>query len=110
MTRYIGTSVERYDIATKVAGSRKYPQDFNMEGQLYAKVVWSEYAHARILAIDIKAAEQVPGVVAVFTHKDVPVNEYGIYLMDQRVLAQDKVYSVGDPVALVVAESEKIAA
>lgn len=110
MNRYIGTSTERYDIATKVAGSRKYPQDFNMEGQLYAKVTWSEYAHARILSIDTKAAEQVPGVHAVFTYKDVPVNEYGIYLMDQRVLAQDKVYSVGDPVALVVAESEKIAA
>mgnify|MGYP005854828793 CR=1 FL=1 len=107
--RYVGASVERYDIGTKVAGSRKYPQDFNMEGQLHAAVVWSEEPHARLLSIDARQAEAMAGVRAVLTHRDVPVNEFGIYLMDQRVLAQDKVYSVGDPVALVVADDEKTA-
>jgi CO/xanthine dehydrogenase Mo-binding subunit len=107
--RFVGESVKRYDIGTKVAGSRKYPQDFSMDGQLYAKVVWSEHAHARIRSIDVYEAEAMAGVRAVLTYKDVPVNEFGINIMDQRVLAQDKVYSVGDPVALVVAESEKIA-
>jgi len=103
----VGVSVERYDIATKVAGSRKYPQDFDMEGQLHAKVVWSSQPHARLLAIHTRQAEQMAGVRAVFTYKDVPVNEYGINVFDQHVLAQDKVYSLGDAVALVVADSER---
>lgn len=107
--RYVGTSVQRYDIATKVAGSRKYPQDFNMEGQLHAAVVWSDHAHARLLGIDAREARAMAGVQAILTHEDVPVNEFGINVMDQRVLAQDKVYSVGDPVALVIADSEKAA-
>jgi len=107
--QYIGASVERYDIETKVAGSRKYPQDFSMDGQLYAKVVWSSHAHARILSIDTSEAEAMAGVRAVLTWRDVPVNEFGINIVDQRVLAQDKVYSVGDPVALVIAETEKLA-
>jgi len=106
-TRILGHSIERYDIATKVAGSRKYPQDFNMEGQLHAAVVWSEQPHARLLAIHTAPAETMPGVRAVLTYRDVPVNEYGINIMDQRVLAQDKVYSVGDPVALVIADTER---
>ncbi|MBI5956297.1 MAG: xanthine dehydrogenase family protein, partial [Chloroflexi bacterium] len=63
----------------------------------------------RILGIDASAARAYPGVVAVLTAEDVPVNEYGIHIMDQRVLAQDKVRSVGDPVALVLAESERTA-
>ena len=107
--RFVGESVQRYDIGTKVAGSRKYPQDFDRDGQLYARVVWSEHAHAGIRSIDTYEAEAMAGVRAVLTYLDVPVNEFGINIMDQRVLAQEKVYSVGDPVALVVAETEKIA-
>jgi len=102
---YLGTSSERYDIGTKVTGGRRYPQDFSMDGQLYAKVVWSEQPHARLLAIDTSEAEALAGVRAVLTWRDVPVNEFGINVKDQRVLAQDKVYSVGDPVALVIADS-----
>jgi len=80
-----------------------------MQGQLHAKVVWSEQPHARILSIDTREAEAMQGVYAVLTHRDVPLNEFGINMMDQKVLAEDKVYSVGDPVALVIADTEKIA-
>ncbi len=108
---YVGKSVPRYDIGTKVQGQRKYPQDFDMEGQLHATVVWSEHPHAIVRAIDTEAAEALPGVVRVLTYRDVPVNEYGINTMDQPVLVAvgDKVRWVGDRLAIVVAESQRIA-
>jgi CO/xanthine dehydrogenase Mo-binding subunit len=70
--------------------------------------------HARVRAIDTTAASDVPGVVAVFTARDVPVNEYGLQVRDQPVLCgpgsakpgSDVVRFVGDQVALVVAETE----
>ncbi len=109
--KVVGQSVPKIDAATKVRGQRKFPQDFNMKGQLYAKVVWSEYPHARILKIDVSRAEALPGVVAILTSKDVPVNEYGIVTMDQPVLVGEgeKVRWLGDRIAIVIAESEKIA-
>ncbi len=105
----IGQSVTRLDVRTKVTGGRKYPQDFYLDGMLHARVVWSAHPHARIVNIDTSAAEALAGVVAVLTHQDVPVNEFGINLKDQQVLAEGKVRSVGDAVALVIAESERVA-
>ena len=107
----IGQSLPRIDAQAKVTGQAKYPGDFYMEGMLHAKVVWSEHPHARVLRIDTSKAEAYPGVVAVLTYKDVPVNEYGINIMDQPVLVAegDKVRWVGDRIAIVVAESERIA-
>ena len=106
--RAVGESVQRLDIHQKVQGSRKYPQDFNKEGQLYAKVVWSAHPHAIVKKVDIAAAEAAPGVVKVLTYKDVPVNEYGINIADQHVLAPEggKVRWVGDRIAIVVAETQ----
>jgi CO/xanthine dehydrogenase Mo-binding subunit len=104
----VGEGVQRLDIHQKVQGARKYPQDFNMEGQLYAKVVWSAYPHAIVKKIDITAAETAPGVVKVLTYRDVPLNEYGINIADQHVLAPEggKVRWVGDRIAIVVAEAQ----
>ncbi|MFQ5886319.1 MAG: xanthine dehydrogenase family protein molybdopterin-binding subunit [Anaerolineae bacterium] len=109
--KVVGQSVPKIDAATKVRGQRKFPQDFNMKGQLYAKVVWSEYPHARVLKIGVSQAEALPGVVAILTSKDVPVNEYGINIIDQPVLVGEgeKVRWLGDRIAIVIAESEKIA-
>ena len=103
----VGEGVQRLDIHQKVQGTRKYPQDFNMEGQLYAKVVWSAHPHAVVKKIDVTAAEVAPGVVKVLTYKDVPVNEYGINIRDQHVLAPEggKVRWVGDRIAIVVAQT-----
>ena len=107
--RAVGESVERVDIRAKVEGRRKYPQDFSMPGMLHAVVVWAGHPHARIRRLDASAARALPGVVAVLTHEDVPVNEYGINIMDQPVLCADKVRWVGDRVAVVVAESLRAA-
>lgn len=106
MTDAVGTSHTRVDIHTKVLGTRKYPQDFNMEGQLWAAVVWSAHPHAVVRKIDTSEAEAHPGVVRVITYKDVPVNNYGINIPDQPVLVAEggKVRWVGDRIAIVVAE------
>jgi len=110
-TRVIGQSLPRIDAWEKVTGQARYPGDFSMPGMLHAKVVWSEYPHARVRRIDTSKAEALPGVVKVITYRDVPVNEYGISIKDQPVLIAegDKVRWVGDRIAIVVAETEEIA-
>ena len=77
---------------------------------LYAKVLRTEYPHAKILKIDISEAEKMPGVKGVFTAKDIPNNLFGVIVQDQQVLAEDKVVLAGDGVAMAVAESEAEAA
>ena len=82
------------------------------------KILFAERPHARILRIDTTEAEAAPGVKAVFTAKDVPMNEYGLQWKDQPVLCgpgssipgSDVVRFVGDQVALIVAETEVAAA
>jgi CO/xanthine dehydrogenase Mo-binding subunit len=111
MTQAIGRSVKRLDITTKVTGQRKFPQDFDRQGQLYGKIVWAQHPHARILGIDTSAARAIPGVVDILTAEDVPVNEYGIMTYDQQVMIPigDKTRWMGDRIAVVVAETEAIA-
>jgi len=117
-TKTVGQSVRRVDARAKVTGEALYPGDLTMPGMLHMKVLFAGRPHARILSIDTSAAEAYPGVVAVFTAKDVPVNEYGLIMPDQPVLCgpgsdkpgADVVRFVGDQVALVVAETEKAAA
>ncbi len=114
----VGKPIPRVDARDKVTGRARYPGDFSMPGMLHAKILFAGRPHARILSIDTSEAEQVPGVVAIFTAKDVPVNEYGLQTPDQPVLCgpgsgkegADVVRFVGDQVALVVAETEEAAA
>jgi CO/xanthine dehydrogenase Mo-binding subunit len=102
----IGRRLLRPDAVDKVTGRARFPGDLSMEGMLHIKVLFSDRAHARIVSIDTAEAEQVPGVVAILTHQDVPVNEYGLIFKDQPALNGDKVRSVFDRVALVIAETE----
>lgn len=104
--RIVGQSLPRTDAADKVNGHTIYSGDLVFPDMLHAKVLFSAHPHARLLSIDTSIAKQSSGVLAVLTAADVPCNEYGIYHFDQRVLAQEKVRSVGDPVALVIAETE----
>ena len=114
----VGQSVNRIDAIGKVTGETQYPGDINLTDQAYMKILFANRPHAIIRRIDISKAEALPGVIAVFTAKDVPVNEYGLGVPDQPVLCgpgsakpyADRVRFVGDQVALVVAENEKIAA
>lgn len=115
---YIGKSLARVDARGKVSGETPYAGDLSMPGMLHMKVLFAGRPHARIKSIDTRKAQAAPGVAAVFTAKDVPVNEYGLQWQDQPVLCgpgsskpgADVVRFVGDQVAVVVAESEAQAA
>ncbi len=115
--RAIGQSLPRVDARGKVTGQSLYPGDIDLPDMLHMKMLFAGRPHAQIKRVDVSTAEVHPGVVAVFTAKDVPVNEYGLILPDQPVLCgpgsskvgADRVRFVGDQVALVVAESEAIA-
>jgi CO/xanthine dehydrogenase Mo-binding subunit len=108
-TQAIGQRLLRPDAVDKVTGRARFPGDLTMDGVLYIKILFSTQAHARIVSMDTSEAAELPGVVAILTHKDVPVNEYGLIHKDQPALCSDKVRSVFDRVALVVAETQQIA-
>jgi aerobic-type carbon monoxide dehydrogenase small subunit (CoxS/CutS family) len=106
----VGQSVIRCDARLKVLGQSIYAADIVMPGMLYAKVLRSPCAHARIKMIDAEVARSLPGVVAVFTHEDIPgTNAFGIIVKDEPVLVPEKVRCRGDALALVAAESEDAA-
>ncbi len=108
-TNVVGQPVARIDAVAKVTGKAKYPGDLAMPGMLHMKILFAERPHARIVRLDTSRAEAYPGVVAVLTAKDVPVNEFGLQQRDQPVLCGDVVRFVGDKIALIVAETEKAA-
>ncbi|MBI4522508.1 MAG: xanthine dehydrogenase family protein molybdopterin-binding subunit [Deltaproteobacteria bacterium] len=107
--RYVGKNVARKGAVERVTGAGIYCVDLVVPGMIYGRVLRSEYAHARILNIDIAEAESIPGVHAVITSKDAPAVTYGRTLNDRWVLAKEKVFFIGDPVAAVAAESDAIA-
>jgi CO/xanthine dehydrogenase Mo-binding subunit len=113
----IGQSVTRIDARGKVTGESLYSGDIVMPGMLHMKFLFAGRPHARVLSVETSSAESLPGVVAIFTAKDVPINEYGLQLNDQPVFCgpgsnrpgADIVRFVGDQIAAVVAESEHVA-
>jgi CO/xanthine dehydrogenase Mo-binding subunit len=114
----IGQSVARIDAESKVKGEALYPGDINLPNQAVMKIRFSNRPHAIVGKIDTTSAEKVPGVIDIITAKDVPVNEYGLIMPDQPVLCgpgsskpyADRVRFIGDQIAVVVAETEEIAA
>ncbi len=118
MNRAIGKSSKRIDAQGKVTGATLYSGDLAVEGMLHLKILFSGRPHARILNIDTTQAQAAPGVIAVFTAADVPVNEYGLLIPDQPVLCgpgsdkagADVVRWEADQVALVIAETAEQAA
>lgn len=104
--RYIGTSLPRKDGDDKVRGRLRYLGDRLSSDMLHAAIKTSPHAHALISKIDTAAALKAPGVRAVLTGEDIPGN-IGIYLGDKPPLARRKVRHYGEPVAAVVADSEK---
>ncbi len=114
----VGKSIKRMDARGKVTGQTIYPGDRNQEDELWLKVLFARRPHARVLVIDTTKAKALPGVVAILTAEDVPVNQYGLQIPDQPVLCGpgsnkkggDIVRFVGDQVAIVIAETEPIAA
>ncbi|MCA9878392.1 MAG: xanthine dehydrogenase family protein molybdopterin-binding subunit, partial [Thermomicrobiales bacterium] len=107
----IGTNAPRTDALAKVRGAAEFAGDLRIHGMAYGRVLRSPYAHARIVAIDASAAEALPGVIAVMTGRNLPSADpfYGHALKDRPVLALDTVRFVGEPVAVVAAESPAVA-
>ena len=68
--RYTGTSVKRSEDARILTGSGRYIDDVKLPGMLHAAFVRSPLAHGRVLAVDVTAAQALPGVVAVLTGAD----------------------------------------
>ncbi|HUS70584.1 MAG TPA: molybdopterin cofactor-binding domain-containing protein [Anaerolineae bacterium] len=104
----VGASVEKKDALEKALGAIEYGDDMKLEGALRGKVLWSAHPHAEIISIDTSAAEEMPGVHAVLTAKDVPGdNVYGPMVRDAQVMALDKVRFIGEPVVVVFADTEE---
>ncbi|MFQ5858627.1 MAG: xanthine dehydrogenase family protein molybdopterin-binding subunit [Anaerolineae bacterium] len=107
---WIGKNVPKPDSMEKALGDTQYAGDMHMPGMLHARILWAGVPHAIIRGIDTSSAKKVPGVRSVLTAADIPgINRYGLAVLDQRVLADDKVRSAVDPVALVAAETEDAA-
>jgi aerobic carbon-monoxide dehydrogenase large subunit len=119
--RYTGASIKRSEDPRILTGRGRYVDDVKLPGMLHAAFVRSPLAHARVLAVDVSAARALPGVVAVFTGADleaitIPGPDPLLAMMggggpmpEYSLLATDKVRFVGDPVAVVIAESRYLA-
>jgi len=106
----VGESARRVDGVPKVKGSFAYGSDLWHEGMLWGATLRSPHPHARIRSIGIAGAVASPGVHAVLTAEDVPGKRtYGLEFADQPVLAWDRVRYVGEPVAIVAAETPELA-
>ena len=116
----IGKSLVRREDERFLTGRGQYTDDVVLPGQTWGSFVRSPHAHARILSVNTEAALAMPGVVAIFTGKDIAASGIGGlpcgWLIHSRdgspmkepphpIIAADKVLHVGDQVALVVAES-----
>ena len=69
----VGNATPRVDAVERVTGEAKYTRDVKIPGMLYARVLRSPYAHARILSIDVSKASELPGVRAIITHENAQV-------------------------------------
>ena len=117
--KVVGTRPIRPDGVDKVTGRARYGSDINLPGQLYGRVLRSPHAHAKVISIDTAAAEALAGVKAVVTRDDFPDMEVeyaaaGELIVNFRdvtrnMMAREKVFYDGHPVAAVAATSDAIA-
>jgi carbon-monoxide dehydrogenase large subunit len=117
----IGQPVRRKEDVRLLTGRGTYTDDLDRPGQAHAVVLRSPHAHARILSMDISEAKTAPGVLAVLTGHDaiadglkplpvqveVPGKEKPLFAPTRHILQTERVRYVGDPVALVVAETRE---
>lgn len=100
----------RNDVFEKVTGTAKYIDDYKFGDMLYAATVRSTVAHGNIKSLNSDSALKIDGVVALYTHKDIPgKNEVPFVFNDYPLLASRRVLFHGQPVALVVAKTPEIA-
>ncbi|SOZ66083.1 putative xanthine dehydrogenase subunit [Cupriavidus taiwanensis] len=112
-TNHIGQPHARVDGRAKVSGNAQYAADFNQPGQAYAVIVGASIGLGRLTELDTEAAQRLPGVLAVLTHKNTPKLPYAPHkgFIDPahgerlHVLQDDRVHFYGQPVAVVVAQT-----
>ncbi|HVF59886.1 MAG TPA: molybdopterin cofactor-binding domain-containing protein [Thermoanaerobaculia bacterium] len=106
----VGKPFRRVDGRAKVTGVTKFADDLFFPRMCFLRLVRSTVPHARIAAIDLAAAERVPGVLGFLTGKDLPI-PFGILPVsqDEHALCPERVRFVGDPVAAVAAATEDAA-
>ncbi|HCX63509.1 MAG TPA: selenium-dependent xanthine dehydrogenase, partial [Clostridiales bacterium] len=106
----IGMDIFRIDSKDKTLGKAKYADDYHYDDMLYGKNVFSKYARAKVLSVDISDALIMPGVAAVFTAKDIPGNRYIGHLAHDwpgMIDVGEQTKCMGDTIAMVVAESRE---
>lgn len=127
-TKYVGASIPRKEDRRLLSGEGMFVADVQLPRMLHVAFVRSSVAHARICAVDTSQARRAPGVVEVLTGADIrtwltPIPgmqnrppqrwreavEHKITIPDQPIMAIDKVHYVGEPIAVVVAESRYLA-
>lgn len=104
----------RTDYQEKVAGKAVFVTDMVVPNMAFARLIRSTHPHAKIKSIDVSEAEQLPGVLGIFTGSDLEDifgenYRWGLYFKDRPVIAKDVVRYVGEPVVAIVATSEAIA-
>jgi len=116
-TKLVGQNYETPDIRPKVTGRARYSEDFRAPGMLFARLLLSPYAHAKIRSIDTSDALAMPGVKAILLPEDVPgpkdqVNDMGQVLranpFSERAITGEPLYQ-GEPVLAVAAVDEQTA-
>jgi carbon-monoxide dehydrogenase large subunit len=116
--KYVGKSVKRTEDPRLIQGLAHYVDDIKLPDTLHAAFVRSIYAHAKLKSVDVSEALKAPGVVAVYTGKDISQKIGAVpcgaalpdlKVPDHRVLATSKVYFVGHPIAVVIAEDKYVA-
>lgn len=103
----VGRRLPRFEAIEKVTGRARFIADLSLPGMLYAAILQSPYAHARILGYDLTAALASPGVRAIVTGDDCPNGLMGALIKDEHAIAKGKVRYVGEPVAAVAADTEE---
>ncbi|WP_216256104.1 molybdopterin cofactor-binding domain-containing protein [Polynucleobacter sp. AP-Melu-500A-A1] len=106
----MGARTPRLDAPGKVTGSVKYAADMVMPNMLHMSVLRSPYAYAKIISIDASEALAIPGVEVVLTSADVPgIDNFGVFIEDQPIMARDYVRYTGEAVAAVAAQTLDLA-
>ncbi len=117
--KVVNQPVRRRDAAEKVAGTTRFSGDIGPHGLVHARLVRSAFAHALLVSRNVSAAKAIDGVIAVLLGEDVPNNEVWVDVPGQeteivalkasmQVLATERVRYQGEPIALIIAETEDV--
>jgi len=106
----IGKKTSKSDAVAKVTGDARFATDVYLKNMLWARVLRSTVAHARIVSLDTEKAKNLKGVKAVLTADDIPDGKYGALVLDMGIFARGKVRYIGEAIAAVAAVDEKTAA